>query len=235
MMVSRKNVREMFDTISGRYDLINRILSFGLDKKWRRRLFNSLPKAPFDLLDLATGTGDQVISFFELNAPIKQAIGIDISLKMLEVGKQKIEKRNLSSKVQFLEGDALDIPLDDGSVDVVTISFGIRNVEDVDRCLSEIYRVLRPNGCLLILEFSQVTNPFFRIGHKFYLRHILPKVGGFLSKQKSAYRYLNQTIETFPFGANFCKLLEKANFSKITFTPFTLGSVTLYKGEKNAP
>lgn len=224
----KKDSWKMFNHISPSYDKINRILSFGLDLSWRKQLIYYLPrKKNIFLLDVATGTGDQTIPFLKIPT-IQKITGIDLAEKMLEIARKKIN----DPKVNFLHADASKIPFENESYHCITFSFGIRNVGNLEKTISELYRVLKTKGKLLILEFSLPKNKVIRAFHLFYLRNILPIIGGFFSKEKKAYQYLNQTIETFPYGKEFCKLLKSRGFSKVSFVPFTLGTVSLYIAEK---
>lgn len=223
---------QMFDRIAPTYDTINRLLSFRQDQKWRRSLCPYLPdKKNLKILDLATGTADQMIAFLEDKNSIQSVTGLDLSVEMLKVGKEKIQKKPYRDKVRWIEASAEQIPVGDHSFDVVSMSFGIRNVPDVEKTLAEIFRVLKSQGRCLILEFSLPPQPI-RSPYLFYLRHILPRIGGLFSRSFSSYRYLNTTIETFPSGASFALLLKKAGFDKIQIHPMALGAVTLYSGIK---
>ncbi len=223
-------VSNMFNQISPTYDLLNRILSFGIDKRWRKQLVTHLPpQKTLKLLDLATGTCDQLIALLDnANAEI-HAIGIDIAEEMLNIGKEKLRGR---PNVELQAASAASLPFADNSFDCATISFGIRNMENVETCLKEIHRTLKPGGRLLILEFSLPKNRWIRAGSLFYLRTLLPKLGGLISKNKNAYTYLNQTIEQFPYGEQFCALLEGAGFTEVQCTPLTFGIASLYQGDK---
>ncbi len=220
---------KMFDEIATSYDRINRVLSLGMDKAWRRKLIKSLPdKKNMELLDLATGTADQLLSLLNSGASIKQACGIDLSKEMLEIGRKKVaDKKN----VKLIEADAQELPFKENTFDVATFSFGIRNVPDPLQSLKEIYRTLKPSGKCLILEFSLPPQPI-KSAYLLYLRHLLPFLGGLLSKNKQAYTYLNQTIETFPYGEAFTHLMREASFTKLKIHPMALGAVTLYEGTK---
>ena len=223
---------KMFDQIASTYDRINRVLSFGMDRSWRRKVSKSLPlKKNLRILDLATGTGDQLISLFEHGASIQKVSGIDLSKEMLFLAKEKISQKSYQDKVELLSADAQKLPFPDNTFDAATFSFGIRNVPNPLQSLKEIYRTLKPQGKCLILEFSLPPQPI-KTPYLLYLRHILPRIGRLLSKSKSAYTYLNQTIETFPSGSAFATLMKQASFHKITLHPMTLGSVTLYIGTK---
>jgi demethylmenaquinone methyltransferase/2-methoxy-6-polyprenyl-1,4-benzoquinol methylase len=231
----RDEVWDMFDRISRRYDLLNRLLSFGTDIIWRRKVAYFLP--PYGgqhVLDLATGTADQLIALFQAGDRVKSGIGMDLAERMLEIGRGKVEKHGLGEAVALEVGNATDIPSDDAQFDAVTISFGIRNVIDVDQALREMYRVLKPGGRVLILEFSLPQSGFVRGASLLYLRHILPRVGAIVSGDSYAYRYLNETIETFPYGEAFCNLLRAASFESVEAHPLWLGLPTIYKGDKPA-
>ena len=168
----------------------------------------------------------------QINPNISQSVGMDLSKEMLEVGKTKVQKYNLSSRIHLQVGDAVNIPCNDCEYDAVTISFGIRNVPDVLLSMQEMYRVLNKGGKALILEFSMPKNPIIRWGHLFYLRYILPFVGGIVSGDYQAYRYLNTSIEAFPYGDEFCDLLTKAGFSTVRAHPVTFGIATIYEAIK---
>ncbi len=229
--LSRKSVWTMFDRIAPRYDLLNRLLSFRRDVAWRKRMAALLrDRHNIRLLDVATGTGDQILHLIDAGADISEATGIDMAEEMLKIGRTKLRSRNLEQRVSLQTGDATHIPIADASVDAATISFGIRNVEDVVQGLSEMRRVLVPGGCALVLEFSMPRRAVMRAGYLFYLRWILPGIGGLLSGDRHAYRYLNRTIETFPHGEAFCALMREAGFTQTEAIPLTFGVATIYKG-----
>jgi demethylmenaquinone methyltransferase/2-methoxy-6-polyprenyl-1,4-benzoquinol methylase len=224
---SREKIWKMFDAIAPTYDRVNRVMTFGMDQRWRKKVGDFLPKGEnLSLLDCATGTGDQMLA---LNDKVSSAIGIDLAEDMLKIGRAKLVHL---PHISFQTGNmcALDFP--DGTFDCATVSFGIRNVTDVPGALREMHRVLKPGGRALILEGSMPSNWLIRKGHLLYLRHLLPRIGGLLSKNRDAYRYLNKTIETFPCGDAFCTLMRTAGFSTTTAHPIFFGSVTLYVGEK---
>lgn len=223
----------MFNRIAPRYDLLNRLLSFRLDVTWRKRMAAHLPPgADLLVLDLATGTGDQLLALEQGCSRLRHGIGMDMAEGMLDIGRVKIHERELGAKLEMRTGDATMIPLPDGTFDAVTMSFGIRNVVDVSQALREIHRVLKPGGRALILEFSLPRNPIIRTGHLFYLRRVLPAVGALISGDGYAYRYLNQTIETFPYGEAFCTLMKDAGFAAAVPHPQTFGVATIYQGDK---
>ncbi|MEM7175669.1 MAG: bifunctional demethylmenaquinone methyltransferase/2-methoxy-6-polyprenyl-1,4-benzoquinol methylase UbiE [Chlamydiota bacterium] len=230
---SREEAWKIFDAISKRYDLVNHLISFGADLYWRRKLIAYLPKkTPIHLLDLATGTGSQLLAIIQRVPRVKAALGIDLSCEMIRAGQRKIIAKNYAHRVTLAKGDATAISLSDATIDCVTMSFGIRNVTDVERSLAEAYRVLKKGGRLIILEFSLPKNCLIRTCHLFYLRHILPHIAGWIAHNKDAYRYLNQTIETFPYGNAFCRLMEAAGLTSVQCFPLTFGVVTLYVGDK---
>ena len=230
---SRQHVGQMFDRIAHRYDLANRVLSMGTDIGWRRRMARDLPaREDMQILDMATGTGDVLLAMHRMNTRVRSGVGMDVSTNMLAIGRDKIEDRGLASAFRMVRADATCIGARDDAFDAVTISFGIRNVPDVPKALREMHRVLTPGGRLLILEFSLPRNPVFRPLYLFYLRHILPRIGGLLSGDPSAYRYLNETIESFPYGEEFCALMRDAGFQEVSAHPLTMGIATLYRGDK---
>jgi len=219
----------MFDRIALRYDLLNHLLSAGQDYRWRARLTRELASVPHDcVLDLATGTGDQLFSLDQRCGPLGCGLGIDISIGMLTVGQQKLLQRGLAGRLALVQGDAMRLPVSAAAADAVTISFGIRNVADVPVGLAEMHRVLRPGGHLFILEFGLPANALLRALYLLYFRHVLPVLGGLVSGDSAAYRYLNQTVETFPHGDAFCELLRTAGFSSVRAHAMTFGVVYLY-------
>ncbi|HMP89737.1 MAG TPA: bifunctional demethylmenaquinone methyltransferase/2-methoxy-6-polyprenyl-1,4-benzoquinol methylase UbiE [Kiritimatiellia bacterium] len=230
---SRQQVWEMFDRIAPRYDLLNRLLSFRRDVAWRERMARMIPDQPgLYLLDIATGTADQIISLMQKSGNIKQAIGVDMSEGMLNVGREKIARLQWQDRVELKTGDAMSIPENDTTFDVATMSFGIRNVLNVTEALREIRRVLKPGGRALILEFSTPENRVFRPLYFFYLRNILPVIGGILSGDRKAYKYLNRTIETFPSGKDFLEIMLAAGFKNVKATPLTFGIASIYQGDR---
>lgn len=224
---SRKSVGEMFTDIAPTYDKLNHILSMGIDRGWRRKMMRSLPPGDsLRVLDVATGTGDVAFELIRQKS-VAHVVGVDVSHGMIELAK----KKSRDSGVEFALGDAQQLEFPDASFDAVTISFGIRNVEDPDKAFAEFSRVLKPGGRLLILEFSIPKNRLVRLGYLFYLRNILPRVGSFLSGNKEAYRYLNKTIETFDYGKKLADRIDRHGF-KTTYRPLTFGIATLYQAER---
>ena len=229
----RAGVSFMFDRIAKRYDLLNHILSLGQDIFWRKKVGTFLlGRSGQYLLDLATGTGDQLLYLMKNSDKIEKAVGIDFSTEMLTVGREKIRKQQLDNCIILEEGDVENIEYRDYTFDAVTIAFGIRNVTDVKQSISEMYRVLKPEGRVIILEFSIPENRFIRRIYLLYFRYLLPQIGSLISGDGHAYRYLNKTVETFPYGDKFCNLLTSAGFEKVSMYPQTFGIVTIYHGDK---
>jgi len=222
----------MFDRLSTNYDRTNRFLSFGLDLRWRRSLADYLPDAAsLNVLDLATGTGDQIVSLIQKNAPINKAIGIDLSEKMLKIAEKKFVFSPPPFSVEFQKADAEDLPFCDNSFDLCTFSFGIRNVQHPFRALSEMLRVTQSKGRCLILEFSMPRD--WRLSfYRFYLRWILPLIGRLLTKDLSAYRYLYQSIERFPPQREFLAWMRQAGWKNVHAVNLFCGIVILFHGDK---
>ena len=183
------------------------------------------------LLDLATGTADQLI-FLSQDPRVHSGVGMDLAERMLDIGRKKIERLDLADSYDLRVGDADKVPIEDEVADVVTISFGIRNVCSVEGALKEMVRVLKPGGRVLILEFSLPKNRMFRQLYLFYFRHMLPRIGGLISGDAYAYRYLNQTVESFPYGEEFCSLMRAAGFEDVKARPLTFGIASIYQGDK---
>lgn len=223
----------MFDRIAKTYDPLNRVLSMGIDNMWRRRMVKHLPEGEsLALLDLATGTGDQLIEMCNREPRITKALGMDMSEGMLEIGREKLKDHKLPEGTTLKTGDATDIPVEDASFDVTTITFGIRNVNNVPASLREMHRVLRPGGRSLILEFALPSNALFRGLYLLYFRRILPFIGSIVSGDKHAYSYLNQSVEAFPYGDKFCDMMRDAGFQNVKATPLTFGIAMIYQGDK---
>lgn len=227
----KEQVAKMFDTISSKYDNLNRVISFGVDVKWRKKILKMVAeKNPATILDIATGTGDLAILLSQTNA--EKIIGLDISSGMLEVGKQKIAHRNLSYKIEMVLGDSEKIPYEDNSFDAVTVAFGIRNFEDLEKGLAEILRVLKPNGIFVILETSIPEKFPFRQGYKLYTKNILPIIGKLFSKDKVAYQYLCDSASIFPYGEKLNNILQQIGFIEVKHLPQTFGVATIYSASK---
>ena len=225
---------KMFNRIAHRYDLLNRLLSGGIDVYWRKKLRPYLSKeTPNRLLDIATGTGDVIFTLKETKGVTFDSLtGVDMSEEMLRVAEQKQKQRDPEHKISFNVGDAQKLEQADNSQTHTTIAFGIRNIPDVRAALNEMYRVLDTDGTCLVLEFSIPSNIIFRSIYLFYFRYILPFVGSVISGDQKAYSYLNQTVEDFPYGDTFVKLLEHVGFKEVTCTPLTFGIASIYKAKK---
>ena len=227
----KEQVTEMFDTISKEYDSLNRVISFGIDIKWRNKVVELVKKTnPETILDIATGTGDLAISLTKTNA--KKIIGLDISDGMLEVGRNKISKKDLGSTIEMVLGDSENLPFETNSFDAITVAFGVRNFEHLDKGLSEILRVLKPNGIFVILETSVPTKTPFKQGYKFYTKFILPAIGKLFSKDRSAYSYLSESASLFPFGEALNNILRQIGFIDVKDHPQTFGVATIYTASK---
>ncbi len=227
----KQQVTKMFDTISGNYDDLNRVISFGMDIRWRKKVVALLRKRqPEQVLDIATGTGDLAINLLQTGA--KKIIGLDISPGMLQVGKQKIAEKGLEDTIEMVLGDSEALPFPDNSFDAVTVAFGVRNFEDLDQGLSEIKRVLKPGGTFVILETSVPTKTPVKQGYHFYCTKVLPFIGRLFSKDKSAYAYLSKSASVFPYGDAFNNILRKIGFINVDNMPQTLGVATIYTASK---
>jgi demethylmenaquinone methyltransferase / 2-methoxy-6-polyprenyl-1,4-benzoquinol methylase len=227
----KEQVSEMFDTISENYDNLNRVISFGIDVKWRKKILKLVSQEnPNQILDIATGTGDLAILMAKTNA--QKIIGLDISAGMLEVGKQKISTKNLSNKIEMVLGDSENIPYPDNSFDAVTVAFGVRNFENLEKGLTEILRVLKPKGIFVILETSVPEKFPFKQGYKIYTNHIMPFIGKLFSKDKVAYKYLANSASIFPYGQELNNILSKIGFINVKHMPQTFGVATIYSASK---
>ena len=224
-------VRTLFDAIAPRYDFLNHFLSLGIDILWRRRAIRLLePYKPQRILDVATGTGDLAIEAARLQP--KQIVGIDISQKMIDIGKEKIRAKNLESVISFEIGNAEQLTYESNSFDAITVAFGVRNFSDLRKGLSEFYRVLHRGGVAIILEFSRPRHSPIARAYGLYSRYILPRIGGFVSRKRAAYEYLPNTIAEFPDGPEFCGILRDAGFSDVQHFQQTFGIATLYRATK---
>ena len=225
-------VEKMFNNISKEYDILNRVISFGIDVSWRKKIVKILKsKNPSMILDVATGTGDLAIAMVETNA--KKIIGLDISKGMLDVGIEKIKDKNLNHTIDMVIGDSENLKYEDNFFDAVTVSFGVRNFESLDSGLSEIFRVLKPNGSLVILETSNPTKFPFKQFYRFYSKFILPSIGKIFSKDKVAYNYLSESSAEFPYGEKFNNILKKIGFTNVVDFPQTFGVATIYVASKS--
>ena len=230
---SPAKIAGMFDAIAGRYDLLNTVLSGGVDRHWRRLAINSLQLTGKErLLDVCTGTADIAIGATKRGAA--RVVGVDFSGSMLVHGLEKVKTAGLSSRIQLIRGDAMNLPVADASVHAATITFGIRNVQQPEVACRELVRVLKPGGRLAILEFGIPSwRPFSAI-YEWYSRHVLPRIGRALSGHDAAYTYLPESMKTFPYGDDFARMLNVAGFSQVQARPLMFGAVYLYTGEKRA-
>ena len=223
----------MFDAIAGRYDLLNHVLSAGIDRHWRTRAIRSLQLTGRErVLDLCTGTGDLAIAAARAHPPAARVVGVDFARAMLRVGEDKLRRARLHDRIAMVQGDATRIPLGDASVDAVTIAFGIRNVERMDTACADMHRVLKPGGRLAILEFAVPTTPVISTLYVWYLNRVLPRIGRALSRHNAAYDYLPASIGAFASPDEFMNILRQAGFSAMAPVRLTFGSVILYTATK---
>lgn len=226
----REQVEQMFDAISPKYDLLNRLFSMGIDQRWRRLVIRSVGEEPTDrLLDVATGTADLAILAAKT---VKEVIGIDISEGMLSHGRTKVKDRGLEDRITLQQADSIALPFDDARFDAVTVAFGVRNFEDLERGLSEMFRVLRPGGRLFVLEFSKPQRTPMRQLFRFYFHRVMPLIGRLVSKDNAAYTYLPESVDAFPQGKAFEEVLNTCGLKEINSRLLTFGVATLYMARK---
>jgi demethylmenaquinone methyltransferase/2-methoxy-6-polyprenyl-1,4-benzoquinol methylase len=227
----RERVEEMFDSIATRYDLLNKVLSAGIDKSWRKKAIDELIAIkPNAILDIATGTADLALECMRLKPA--EIIGIDISNKMLDIGRHKIMAKGYQGIIRLEQADSEQLPYDDARFDAITVAFGVRNFEHLEEGLKEMYRVLRPGGKVVILEFSQPDRFPVKQFYNFYSYKVMPKIGQMLSKERSAYEYLPASVSAFPHGKNFLSILTKTGFRDTKSIPLTFGIASIYTGIK---
>ncbi len=227
----REKVEQMFDSIAPKYDLLNRVLSGGIDKSWRKKLIALLSKEnPKSILDIATGTAELAIAAASLNP--QKIIGIDISRQMLEIGRIKIKEKNLDSLIELTYADSEQLPFGDNSFDAITVAFGVRNFEHLSIGLKEMYRVLKPGGVCFVLEFSQPQSFPIKQFYNFYSKYILPLAGQLFSKQRAAYEYLPESVKAFPYNEAFLKIYNEAGFINTKHYKLTFGIAAIYEGRK---
>ncbi|MBL7471717.1 bifunctional demethylmenaquinone methyltransferase/2-methoxy-6-polyprenyl-1,4-benzoquinol methylase UbiE [Robertkochia sediminum] len=228
----KQQVTQMFDTISGNYDGLNRVISFGIDVKWRKKVVRTIAATnPENALDIATGTGDLAIQM-AVAMPKAKVTGLDISPGMLEVGKTKVKDKNLESRINMVIGDSEALPFEENTFDAITVAFGVRNFEDLEKGLAEIHRVLKPGGIFVVLETSVPVKFPFKQGYQMYSKMILPLIGRIFSKDRSAYAYLSESASVFPFGEAFNNILKKTGFIEVSDKPQTFGVATIYEASK---
>lgn len=228
----KSQVSRMFNRIAPYYDFLNRLLSLGIDTRWRKRAIRKLAAdKPRRILDVATGTADVALETARQINP-EQVVGLDISAEMLEIGRSKVRKRGLQEIIVLEEGDSEALPYPDESFDAVTVAFGVRNFENLEKGLSEMRRVLRKDGKVVILEFSRPRLFPFRQLFNAYFKYLLPLIGRLTSKDPKAYRYLYESVQAFPDGEDFVEILQKTGYNSSQCTPLTLGICSLYTGRK---
>ncbi|MBI1342316.1 MAG: bifunctional demethylmenaquinone methyltransferase/2-methoxy-6-polyprenyl-1,4-benzoquinol methylase UbiE [Terrimonas sp.] len=229
----KEQVEEMFDRIAGRYDLMNRFLSAGIDTGWRKKAIKSLQAdQPRVILDVATGTADMAILTCKMLKPEK-VIGIDISAQMLDIGRQKIEKEGLTNQIALLKGDGEAINFPDATFDGIMVAFGVRNFENLEKGLKELLRVLKPGGKLVVLEFSKPKNSGFRKIYNLYMGIVAPQMARWLQQNKEAYEYLKESSEAFPDREHFINLLNNTGFTSTGYKPLSFGICCIYNGRKS--
>ncbi len=226
------DIKGMFDGIACKYDLLNHLLSFGIDRYWRRRASKIVKSYnPKELLDIATGTADLAIETARV-LKNSQITGVDISSSMLKIGRQKVDNLNLSHKIKLLLACAEALPFSDNSIDAVTIGFGIRNFKNISAGLAECHRILKKGGVLCVLEFSEPQHALIKNSYNFYFSKIIPRVGGRISQNNFAYNYLRDSVAEFPSGLDFVKILMQAGFKDAQFEPLSFGIATVYTALK---
>lgn len=227
----KQQIEQMFDGVSHRYDFLNHLLSGGIDVLWRRKALRLLrPLAPQSLLDIATGTGDVAIEAARMLHP-GRIVGLDLSEGMLTYARRKVARRGLDGLISFEKGDAENLRFESNSFDAVTVSYGVRNFENLEKGLAEMYRVLRPGGTCIVLEFSKPRG-WFRSVYNFYFKYITPTIGGFFSKDRAAYTYLPESVGAFPDGQDFLNIYQQIGFTHTQCIPLTFGVSSIYVGKK---
>lgn len=227
----KEQVATMFNNISKRYDLLNHLLSLGIDIYWRKQAIKQLKAdRPQLIMDMATGTADFAIESLSLNP--QKVIGVDISEGMLDVGRQKLKKMKLDQRIELKLGDSERIPFDDNIFDAIIVAFGVRNFENLEQGLSDMYRVLKPGGKVVVLEFSKPTVFPLKQLYNFYFKYILPLIGRIISKDQSAYTYLPESVQAFPDGNAFLEVLQKVGYHETTCKTLTFGISSIYTGRK---
>jgi len=228
----KSQVSRMFDNIAPYYDFLNHLLTLGIDISWRKKAIDQLKDAqPANILDVATGTADLPIMMMKRMKPTK-VVGLDISKEMLEVGHKKVGKNGMENAIELVYGDSENLPFEDNSFDAVTVAFGVRNFENLEKGLAEMRRVLKPQGKMVVLEFSKPTIFPFKQGFNFYFKYILPLIGRITSKDPKAYEYLYRSVQAFPDGEKFVNILQKTGFNNNQCKPLTLGICSIYTSVK---
>ena len=228
----KEQVADMFDTIAFRYDFLNRFLSAGIDITWRKKAIKQLVTLqPKKVLDVATGTADVALLTYKILKPNK-IVGIDISEGMLDLGRQKIAEKGLQNTITLFTGDSENIEFEDNAFDAITVAFGVRNFQNLQKGLQEMRRVLQPGGKLVVLEFSKPKNKVFKQFYNLYMNVIAPSFGKLFAKNKDAYQYLNDSVQAFPEGQTFLTIMHEAGFTQTYLKPLSLGICTIYCGVK---
>ncbi len=227
----KEQVESMFDNIASGYDELNRFLSLGIDKSWRKKTIARLQPTDLIVLDIATGTADMALTAVK-NHETRKITGLDVSAEMLRFGQVKIDEKGLTDRINLVKGESESLPFEDDSFDAAMVAFGVRNFEDLEQGLSEILRVLKPEGKLLVLEFTKPRIFGFKQLFQFYFRFILPKIGRWKSKDPKAYKYLFESVQAFPDFENFTAILQKLGYQKCQYTALTLGVCAIYQAYK---
>lgn len=227
----KKQVEQMFDNISDNYDNLNRMMTFGTDIGWRKSVVQMVKDtSPQSILDIATGTGDLAIMMAQTDAT--RIVGLDLSEGMLNVGKDKVKALKLDHRIEMIVGDSENLPFADNTFDAITVAFGVRNFENLEKGLSEILRVLKPNGIFVILESSVPTKFPFKQGYNIYTKAIVPLMGKLFSKDQKAYEYLSESMKNFPYGESLNTILRTVGFQNVYHKPQTMGVATIYSARK---
>lgn len=231
-LTKKDQVANMFDHIAFRYDFLNRLLSAGIDVGWRKKAIREIKSIePKLILDVATGTADVALLTYEMLHPEK-IIGIDISDGMLEIGRKKIANKQLNSIIQLQNSDSENIPFENDFFNAITVAFGVRNFQHLEKGLGEMYRVLKPGGKMVVLEFSKPSAGAFKQFYNFYMNYITPGIGKLFSSNKEAYQYLNNSVQAFPEGDSFVQILHKVGFTQTYLKKLSFGICTIYCGGK---
>lgn len=228
--MDKKHVGSLFDSIASTYDRFNHLLSLNIDKRWRRRAVRQLRQADH-LLDVAVGTADLAIEVIRQNKA-SRVTGIDISTGMMDIGAQKISQAGMSQSITLLEASALEMPFADSTFSAVTCAYGVRNFSNLDQGLAEMFRVMKPGGQLIILEFSYPQNVIIRWCYNLFFTHLMPLVGKAVSRNSGAYLYFRQSVKNFIWGEAMAQRLAAAGFAQVSYRPMTLGITTLYMAQK---
>jgi demethylmenaquinone methyltransferase/2-methoxy-6-polyprenyl-1,4-benzoquinol methylase len=227
----KDQVKTMFNNIAPKYDFLNHVLSLGIDILWRKKAVRLIKKfKPQNVLDIATGTADFAIE--NLNSGATKVVGLDISEGMLNVGNAKIKQKKVNDRIELVLGDSENLPFPDASFDAITVGFGVRNFENLEKGLSEMLRVLKPGGVCAVLEFSKPKNFPIKNLYNFYFKRILPAIGKKISKDSAAYTYLPESVDAFPDGVNFTNILNKLGYINTKIYPVTFGIASIYLAEK---